>query len=156
MQPSRYHETEYAANQLAANHGSTPLLSSNTKTAVRFYLDSSTSSLALCCTKSEQTFGLVLIRDRDNDAYGPVRLGKEVGTARVGFENASHNPEDLHGPIIWKNDRFGSWLVCQRPTSGVFELRWWDVITNRGVDQWACAKVELLAEEIGDGAHDEC
>jgi hypothetical protein len=136
-------------------HDSAPLLSSNTASAARFYLDKSTSSLALCCTKSEQTYGLVLVRDRDNDAYGTVHLGREVGTARVGFDGSQRHTEDKREPIVWNNDRFGSWLVCQRPTTGVFELRWWDVVTNRGVDQWACAKVDLLAEEI-DGEHEEC
>jgi hypothetical protein len=134
---------------------STPLLSFDPKTAARFYLDTSSSSLALCCTKSEHTYGLVLVRDRDNDAYGSVQLAKEVGTARVGFDHSLRKTEDTREPIVWKNDRFGSWLVCQRPTSGVFELRWWDVVTNRGIDQWACAKVELLAEEI-TGEHEEC
>lgn len=59
-------------------------------------------------------------------------------------------------PIVWRNDRFGSWLVCQRPVSGVFELRWWDVVTNRGVDSKQCAKVELVGVGFGSESHVEC
>ena len=96
--------------------------------------------------------GLVMVRDRDQDAYGSVLFSKEVGTARIGQwpEQYGVNPAGVSQPIIWRNDRFGSWLVCQRPISGVYELKWWDVITNRGIDQTGCAKVELLAQRFSD------
>jgi hypothetical protein len=90
-----------------------------------------------------------MVRDRDSDAYGTVLLDKEVGTARIAAER--------NEPVVWKNDRFGSWLVCQRPVSGVYELRWWEVITNRGIDKDASAKVGLISVEIDENNnHQEC
>ena len=86
-------------------------------------------------------------------------FSREVGTARVGQwpEQYGVNPGDTDLPIIWRNDRFGSWLACQKPVSGTIELKWWDVITNRGVDQNGCAKVELIAERFGDRSQqDDC
>jgi len=47
--------------------------------------------------------------------------------------------------LIWNNDRWGSWLVCKLDDKR-FELYWWDVQTNKGIDQNACAKVDLLLE----------
>jgi len=101
-----------------------------------------------------------MVRDRDQDAYGPVLLGKEVGTARIGYACCDgRSPKNDGGDrrIVWKNDRFGSWLVCQRPTSGLFELRWWDVVSNMGVDGEGCAKVDLVAVDIEAGnGHQSC
>lgn len=61
--------------------------------------------------------------------------------------------------LVWKNDRFGSWVVCKRFDKGSVDLRWWDVINDRGVDEEMCAKVDLegvgLAEEEM-GGHESC
>jgi hypothetical protein len=128
---------------------STPFFSQNIATAATFYYDHSNSSLAICCAKSDtQPLGLVMIRDRDNDAYGPVYLSREVGTARMSFVGKNSAAGDQS--LLWKNDRFGSWLACDRG-EGKIELHWWDVIANLGVDLDVCAKIDLVEEEVPAG-----
>lgn len=69
--------------------------------------------------------------------WSPVFIDNQVGTARMSI---------AHGELIWENDRWGSWLVCKY--SGHYELLYWDVITNRGIDTKMCAKVRLLVENL--------
>jgi hypothetical protein len=66
-------------------------------------------------------------------------VGEEVGTPKMSI---------AHGELWWDNDRFGSWLVCEGPVSGVYEWLWWDTITDRGIDAKRCAKVQLLTENL--------
>jgi len=56
------------------------------------------------------------------------------------------------GLLIWKNDRFGSWLACRGRGSHRAELYWWDVVSNQGIDETVCAKVDLEALGIGSVA----
>lgn len=53
--------------------------------------------------------------------------------------------------LVWKYDRFGSWVVCKRFDGGSVDLRWWDVINDRGVDEDMCAKVDLEGVGVADG-----
>jgi hypothetical protein len=54
-----------------------------------------------------------------------------------------------HASLIWKNDRFGSWIVCENE-GGAGELRWWDVGFDQGIDGEGCAKVDLIGVGISD------
>jgi hypothetical protein len=81
-------------------------------------------------------------RDRDLDAYSPVFITNEVGSAKM---------TTADGELWWDNDRFGSWLACKEPletSKEEYKLSWWDVITNSGVDTAKCAKVQLLTERF--------
>jgi hypothetical protein len=92
-----------------------------------------------------------MIEDKDMNELGSVFLQNSVGTARMFFRG---------GELLWNNDRFGSWVVCQEPPAGsniaagpTYQLMWWDVITNQGIDTNWCAKVQLLPEK---SPHDSC
>jgi len=78
--------------------------------------------------------GLVMVRDRDQDAYGSVLFSKEVGTARIGQwpEQYGVNPAGVSQPIIWRNDRFGSWLVV---VSIRLDARRWSFLLRDSVTQ---------------------
>lgn len=87
-----------------------------------------------------------MFQDNDMNELGPVFLQNAVGTARMFFRN---------GELLWANDRFGSWVACMVPIRGddpansqyKYQLMWWDVITNMGIDTNWCAKVQLLPEK---------
>lgn len=53
--------------------------------------------------------------------------------------------------LVWKNDRFGSWVVCRRFDRASVDLRWWDIINDRGIDEEGCAKVDLEGVGVADG-----
>lgn len=137
-----------------------PHLSHNKTTAVPFYYDKSTSSIDICRPNSTTYSGLHMVQDSDMNGLGPVLLENAVGTARMFFRA---------GQLLWANDRFGAWVICEafsHPPSGLpgwwgpqephphprYQLMWWDVITNQGIDTDWCAKVQLIAEKIaGNG-----
>jgi len=122
-----------------------PFLSGNKTSAASFYYDASSTSIDMHRGDSLIS-GLVLFQDSDMNELGPVFLANSVGTARMFF---------IGGQLLWGNDRFGSWVVCKQPVPGEssaephhrFQLMWWDVITNMGIDTDWCAKVQLLPEK---------
>ncbi|QDS70367.1 hypothetical protein FKW77_009075 [Venturia effusa] len=198
----------YVQNPTTRTQVSTPHLTSNRSAAALFNYAFSTSSINLCCTSSNSSLGLTMIRDRDGDAYGSAILAPQVGTARMAMvihncaidagigivqisprgdtqeeveERLNHKffryprpipskrtLQSLHhasstflnnsvkaieplcgttgtsASLVWKNDRFSSWLVCRSRFDGEgVELRWWDVVSDRGIDEVMCAKVDL-------------
>lgn len=85
-----------------------------------------------------------MVQDKDMNELGPVFMQNSVGTARMVFRR---------GELLWDNDRFGSWVVCAQPISRSspkpsyrYQLMWWDVITDQGIDTKWCAKVQLLPQ----------
>lgn len=134
----------YATPQLFANEmyadapASIPILDYNRTSAAEAYYDYSTSSVAIWHGGCELS-GLAMDSDNDLNAWSPVFISNQVGTARMTIAW-----EDLR----WLNDRFGSWLACINRFTGDYELYWWDVITNMGIDTTVCAKVQLLAENL--------
>ncbi|KAF1983427.1 hypothetical protein K402DRAFT_406892 [Aulographum hederae CBS 113979] len=115
---------------------SVPLLSRNRTSAAQGYYDMSTSSLAFWHGECDFS-GLTMVLDHDMDEKGPVFINDQVGTARMAIDNNN---------LYWKNDRFGGWMVCK--AGDQYELFYWDVITNMGVDTSQCAKVQLLLENL--------
>lgn len=81
--------------------------------------------------------GLSIDQDSDGNEWSPVFIQDSVGTPRMSVEN---------GQLIWKNDRWGSWLACAR--NGQVQLLYWDVSTNQGIDTGSCAKVQLITELV--------
>ena len=79
-----------------------------------------------------------MILDNNLDGYGPVLITDSVGTARMDIAD---------GQLVWRNDRFGDWLVCKNKKGG-FDLQYWDVIANQQTDLTRCAKVQLLTEDV--------
>jgi len=122
-----------------------PFLTRNKTSAASFYYDLSSTSIDMCCSNSS-TSGLVLFQDSDMDELAPVFLSNSVGTSRMFFYG---------GQLRWGNDRFGSWVVCKEPIPGNttkepqfrFQLMWWDVVTNMGINADWCVKVRLLPEK---------
>jgi uncharacterized membrane protein (DUF2068 family) len=53
----------------------------------------------------------------------------------------------VNGELWWANDRFGSWLAC-KTANGYITLKWWDTVTNQGVNTDNCAKIQLLTENL--------
>jgi hypothetical protein len=79
--------------------------------------------------------------DSDYNSVSSVFITDGVGTARMSIAN---------NRLVWENDRWGSWLACKR--HGNVELYWWDIITNQGIDERYCAKIQLLTENVPRGA----
>ena len=126
-----------ADNSGAEAASSSPHLTRRRDEAGAFFFDASSVSVALWhggCRFS----GLTMNLDHDANAWSAVFLNDQVGTARMSIE---------WGHLDWDNDRFGSWLACKRE-GGHFELFWWDVIGNKGIDGERCAKVDLIVENL--------
>lgn len=115
-----------------------PILDYNRTSAAEAYYDYSISSIAIWHGGYEFS-GLAMDSDHDMNAWSPVFISNTVGTARMTI---------AWGDLRWLNDRFGSWLACINGFTGNFELYWWDVITNMGIDTTVCAKVQLLTENL--------
>jgi len=113
-----------------------PLMGTNRTNAGQAYYDSSTSSVAFWYGECK-FMGLAMDKDNDMNAWSPVWITDTVGTARMTIANSE---------LVWNDDRFGSWLVCNH--SGKYELMYWDVITNQGIDTDMCAKVQLITENL--------
>lgn len=102
--------------------------------------------------------------ERLNHRYGrlhpnpPVRryLHSVNNAVSTFFENSNKAVEPVCGTIassaslVWKNDRFGSWVVCRRFDGESVDLRWWDVISDGAVDVEFCAKVDLEGVGVGE------
>lgn len=61
--------------------------------------------------------------------------------------------------LVWKNNRFRSWVVCRGVDGGDIGLRWWDVVNNRGIDEENCTKVNLEGVGVAGGeieGHESC
>ena len=104
--------------------------------AFKAYFHQATRSVALYQGDCEWS-GLSVLQDKDMDSYGPVLITGSVGTARMDVSG---------GQLTWDNDRFGGWVVCKAGTG--IELSYWDVVTNRRIDNSLCAKVQLLTHYV--------
>ncbi|TKA61162.1 hypothetical protein B0A49_11916 [Cryomyces minteri] len=113
-----------------------PTMSANRTSATEAYFDASTASIATWHSECRWT-GLGMVLDADNNPYGDVLINMDVGTSKM---DTSYNA------LVWDNDRFGSWLVCDN--SGRNVLKYWDPITTQGIDTAVCAKVQLLTEYL--------
>ncbi|TKA66535.1 hypothetical protein B0A49_07480 [Cryomyces minteri] len=113
-----------------------PTMSANRTSATEAYFDASTASIATWHGECRWT-GLGMVLDTDNNPYGDVLINMDVGTSKM---DTSYNA------LVWDNDRFGSWLVCDN--SGRNVLKYWDPITTQGIDTAVCAKVQLLTEYL--------
>lgn len=86
----------------------------------------------------------------------PVAGAEKVGMQREIISETCGVVGDS-AALIWKNDRFGSWVACRRFDGDVVDLRWWDVINNGSVDGERCAKVDLEGVGVEDeGAYESC
>ncbi|KAK5012402.1 hypothetical protein LTR60_004399 [Cryomyces antarcticus] len=113
-----------------------PVMSAKRTNATEAYFDASTASIATWHGECRWT-GLGMVLDPDNNPYGDVLINMDVGTSKM---DTSYNA------LVWDNDRFGSWLVCDN--SGQNVLKYWDPITTQGIDTAVCAKVQLLTEYL--------
>ncbi|KAF2680600.1 hypothetical protein K458DRAFT_392652, partial [Lentithecium fluviatile CBS 122367] len=115
-----------------------PTFTNDRDQAYPAYYDRSVSSIQMyhdnCATR-----GLTMNLDDDNNAYSAAFITNAVGTAKMNI---------AWGKLIWENDRFGSWLACSNGDD--VELLWWDVVTNQGIDQSKCAKIQLIVENFND------
>lgn len=115
-----------------------PTFTDDRNKAYKAYYDRSTYSIAFWHSTCK-TRGLTIDLDDDLNAYSAAFITDAVGTARMNIE---------WGELIYENDRFGSWLACRSKDGGDYELLWWDVITNQGIDTSVCAKVQLIVENV--------